>query len=102
MNFPIYINKIIPSVFYRGDNALYVIFSVLQCRYADFFLELPHEVIFIIVSAVQSDLLYLEIRMPEKLHCLVHTCGNDIILDACGEKISVQSLKMASAYSEIL
>ena len=57
--------------------------------------------ILIIIAAVFGNFLYLEISMCKKLHCLAHTCGNDLILDACKEQLLVQSLQMALADTEL-
>ena len=79
-----------------------MILPILQRRFSDLFLELPHKMILIVVAAVQSDLVHLEIRMCQKLHCLVHPCCNHIVLDAGREEIPVQPLQMAFADAQLL
>ena len=59
---------------------LYIVLSVLQCRHAGLFLDLPHEVIFIVIAAVFGDFLHLEIRMGKQVHGLAHACIDDLAL----------------------
>lgn len=67
------------------------IFSVLQSGYTIFFLELAHEMINVIVSALLSNLLNTKFSVSKEPHCFVHSIENNIILNA-GEKFSLYSL----------
>ena len=75
--------------------------AVLKGGHAILLLKLPHEMVLIVVAAALSDFLHPQIGVRKELHGAVHAGGDEIVLDAGGELLLVESLQMCPADAKL-